>query len=405
MRYGVNYTPSRGWFHHWLDLDLGAVREDLAGLAGLGADHVRIFPLWPLLQPHRGLIRTAAIDDLCAVVAVAAELGLDVTVDVLQGHLSSFDFYPAWTRTWHERNIYADPDVVLAQADLLRAVASALRGRPNVLGVSLGNEMNNMVPHNPVAAEQVEQWLDTLLAAVTDAWPDGQHVHNAYDAVWYTAGHPFTPHAVATKGAMTVVHPWVFSGNCAQRYGPLAPETVHLAEYAVELAKGHAVAAGRPVWVQEIGAPAPHIPAGDAPAFARQALANVATCTDVWGVTWWCSHDVDMALLDFPELEYTLGLLTNDRRRKPLADVYAAATAAGHPGGDNSKKERTAALVLDDAEQNRPAAGPGGAFFDAWMDAAKQGERLAIVSATQAADSVLLAARGITELRHPRERI
>jgi hypothetical protein len=404
MRYGVNYTPSQGWFHHWLDLDLGAVRADLAGLAGLGADHVRIFPLWPLLQPHRGLIRTAAIDDVGAVAGVAAEVGLDVTVDVLQGHLSSFDFYPAWTRTWHERNIYTDPDVVRAQADLLTAVASALRGRPNVLGISLGNEPNNLVPHNPVKPEQVDEWLDTLLAACARAWPEGQHVHNAYDAVWYTADHPFTPRAAATKGAMTIVHPWVFSVNCAQRYGALAPETVHLAEYAVELAKGHATTPERPVWVQEHGAPAPHIPAGDAPAFAEQSLTNVRTCADVWGVTWWCSHDVDTRLKDFPALEYTLGLLTNDGRRKPLADVYAAAAADRRTDRDNSKKRATA-LVLDDAQENRPSAGPGGRFFAAWMDAARRGERLAIASATQAADPGLLAARGITGLRYLEERM
>jgi hypothetical protein len=241
----------------------------------------------------------------------------------------------------------------------------------------------------------VDSWLDTLLAACASGFPAGSHVHNAFDAVWHAAGHPFTPRAAATKGAMTVVHPWVFSSNCAERYGPLATETVHLPEYAVELAKGHAMTADRQVWVQEIGAPAPHIPAAQAPEFAAAALASLGSCTGVWGVTWWCSHDVNRELLDFPELEYTLGLLTSDRRRKPLARIYAsfaASTAEPAPA-------RPAALVLDDDQDLRPAAAPGGAFFEAWMDAARRGERLAIVSATQAADPALLAARGITELR------
>ena len=64
MRFGVNYTPRVGWFHSWLDLDPALVCDDMAAIRSLGADHVRIFPLWPLLQPNRALIWPAAIDDV-----------------------------------------------------------------------------------------------------------------------------------------------------------------------------------------------------------------------------------------------------------------------------------------------------------------------------------------------------
>ena len=39
MRFGVNYTPSQGWFHSWLDLDHAAVARDFAQIAGLGEQH------------------------------------------------------------------------------------------------------------------------------------------------------------------------------------------------------------------------------------------------------------------------------------------------------------------------------------------------------------------------------
>ena len=111
-RFGVNYTPRIGWFHAWHDLDLDAVGEDLRAISELGLDHVRIFPLWPLLQPNRTLIRPRALDDVRAVVDVAASVDLDVVVDVVQGHLSSFDFVPSWLLTWHRRNMFTDPEVV-----------------------------------------------------------------------------------------------------------------------------------------------------------------------------------------------------------------------------------------------------------------------------------------------------
>ena len=30
VRFGVNYTPSEGWVHHWLDFDLDSVRAFVA---------------------------------------------------------------------------------------------------------------------------------------------------------------------------------------------------------------------------------------------------------------------------------------------------------------------------------------------------------------------------------------
>ena len=55
MKFGVNYTPSGEWFYTWLNPKWEVIRRDLAQIAELGADHVRIFPLWTLLQPNRTL--------------------------------------------------------------------------------------------------------------------------------------------------------------------------------------------------------------------------------------------------------------------------------------------------------------------------------------------------------------
>ncbi|HEX4787276.1 MAG TPA: glycosyl hydrolase, partial [Actinospica sp.] len=272
-RFGVNYTPSQSWFHHWLDFDIDAVRADLDAIAALGLDHVRVFPLWPVFQPNRSLIRPRAVEQLAALVDAAGERGLDVNVDGLQGHLSSFDFRPSWISSWHRRNMFTDPEVVEAEAAYLRTLAAALADRPNFLGMTLGNETNQFSgePHpdpDRLEPEQADAWLARLLEACEEGAPGRLHLHSFYDAAWYLDDHPFTPAHAARRGFATAIHAWVFNGT-AQTYGTHSTAVDQHAAYLIELSKAWALDPRRPVWLQEIGAPAPHIPAGHAAAFTR----------------------------------------------------------------------------------------------------------------------------------------
>ncbi|MCX4531543.1 glycosyl hydrolase [Streptomyces sp. NBC_00841] len=408
LRFGVNYTPSQGWFHHWLDFDLDAVRADLDSIAVLGLDHVRVFPLWPLFQPNRTLIRPRAVEQLVQLVDAAAERGLDVNVDGLQGHLSSFDFLPAWTQTWHRRNIFTDPDVVAGQAAYLRTLAAALADRPNFIGMTLGNEINQFSgpPHpdpDPITPAQAGSWLRTLLDACEEGAPGKLHLHAEYDAAWYQDDHAFTPAHAARIGAVTAVHSWVFNGT-AQRHGRTGTATEHHAAYLIELSKAWAVDPHRPVWLQEVGAPSPLIPAEHAAAFTEATVANALDCEDVWGVTWWCSHDVSRSLADFPELEYGLGLLTNDRQVKPAGEAIARMVEEQR-GVAARPTPRTTALVVDTGDDEtaprRSTCAPGGAFFEAFARLTADGVRPTAVLASQAGNTEHLAARGITDVLTP----
>ncbi|MFD5918562.1 glycosyl hydrolase [Kitasatospora sp. NPDC058201] len=407
-RFGVNYTPTAGWFHHWLDFDLDAVRADLDSIAALGLDHVRVFPLWPLFQPNRTLIRPRAVEQLVDLADAAGERGLDVAVDGLQGHLSSFDFQPSWTQTWHRRNIFTDPDVLDGQAEYLRTLAAALADRPHFLGMTVGNEVNQFSgePHpDPDRATpgQVEAWLHRMVGACEQGAPGRLHLHASYDAAWYLDEHPFTPWHSARIGAATAVHSWVFNGT-AQRYGARSTAADQHAAYLVELSKAWAPDPHRPVWLQEVGAPAPHIAAEDAARFTGATVEAVLDCPDLWGVTWWCSHDVDRALADFPELEYSLGILTTDRRVKPAGARLAAAVTAVREGWRAPAPRTTAVVVATGDEVTAPkrsVCGPGGSVFEAFMRLAGDGARPTAVLAEHAGDPAHLSARGITEVVHP----
>lgn len=402
MRFGVNYTPSAGWFHSWLDFDSALVRQDLEAIASLGVDHIRLMPLWPHVQPNRGLIRPRALADVVTVVDLAAECGLDVNVDGLQGHLSSFDFVPAWLSSWHRRNMFTDPDVVASTADYLRALAGAVADRPNLLGVTLGNEVNQFAaaPHpfpHPVTEEGAGVWLSRLTAAVrAEVRPSTLVTHAMYDAAWYDDTQPFGPaHAVA-HGDQTIVHSWVFNG-AAQAYGGLGAGSVRHAEYLCRLAAAWHTDAARPVWLQEVGAPTNVVREADAADFLEATLRHVARIPELSGITWWCSHDVSRSLLDFPELEYDLGLITSGGKVKPTG-VRFAETITSLQG--EKPAEQPLGLVLDDTVPGyRAASGPSRSFYRTWLHLAGDGPGPQIVLKSRATDTALLAARGIRVLK------
>ncbi|MEU0689730.1 glycoside hydrolase 5 family protein [Streptomyces uncialis] len=408
VRFGVNYTPSQGWFHHWLDFEIDAVRADLDSIAALGLDHIRVFPIWPYFQPNRSLIRPRAVEQLVQLADAAAERGLDVNVDGLQGHLSSFDFVPSWTRTWHRRNLFTDPDVVSGQADYLRTLAAALADRPNFIGMTLGNEINQFAagPHpdpDPATTDEAGRWLRRLLAACEEGAPGRTHLHAEYDATWYQDDQPFTPAQAARLGAVTAVHSWVFNGT-AQRHGRTGTATEQHAAYLVELSKAWADDPHRPVWLQEVGAPAPLIPAEHAAAFTRATVDAALDCEDLWGITWWCSHDVSRSLADFPELEYGLGLLTEDRRVKPAGEEVAR-IAREQRERPHLPAPRGTALAVDAGDEEeaprRSVCAPGGPVFEAFARLSAEGVRPALVLAGRAGDTAHLAARGIREVVTP----
>lgn len=377
-RFGVNWTPRRRWFHAWQQIDVAEAEEDFAAIAGLGMDHVRIFPLWHLLQPNRTMIDPRSVDDVVAVVRAAGRQGLDVSVDALQGHLSSYEFLPSWIVTWHRRNIFTDPAVVAAERDLVTALAEALRDEPNAVGLTLGNELNQFADPShpdpmPATADQVAAWCDQLLGAARRAWPEGHHVQCSDDKSWFLDPHPFQPELVTTAGDSTTIHSWAF-GWVADALDGDVTRMSHFAEYLVCLAEFWCTDADRPIWLQEVGAPRPFVPEGRAAEFARATITNAIRHPQVRAVTWWCSHDVSTDLADYPPLEYSLGLIDAEGNVKDegraIAQLVAEVRDDGRPAGP------TAGAVLElpgRTPSDRSATAPGGPLFRQWVDGAVAG--------------------------------
>ncbi|MDO5723712.1 MAG: hypothetical protein Q4P33_04870 [Flaviflexus sp.] len=373
---GLNYTPSKGWFHSWAHPDWGKIDEDFAAIASLGADHIRIFPLWPLLQPNRSYIDAEALKNVRTMVDRAGEHGLDVSVDCLQGHLSSYDFLPSWLTSWHRTNLFTDPRALEGQEALVGAICREIKGAENCTGVTLGNEFIQFAaPRHPfrheVDAAGARAWTERLLAAARDAWPEGHHHHSYDDDLWFIDDHPFTPD-LAELGDSTTVHSWVFmaAGRALGKDHPALPA---FARYLIELACAWS---DKPIWLQEVGAPITWV--DDAPAFVEGTCAAVGDHPRLAGITWWCSHDVSPTLADFPNLEYHLGLISPDNEIKPAGQAFTREVEK-MPERRRTASEDWAqldALVVPSDPARRSLAAPGSATFFRWAESWAQGQPL-----------------------------
>ncbi|HZE40796.1 MAG TPA: glycosyl hydrolase [Stackebrandtia sp.] len=395
-RFGANYVPSSQWFYSWLDFSADAARRDLDDLASIGLDHVRVFPIWPWIQPNRGHIRRAPIDDLLTLIDIAGERGLSVAVDLLQGHMSSHDFLPAWVLTHHHRSVFTDPAVREGIARYMDVVARAVSERDNVFAITLGNEVNNLWPYFDTTSAASREWASELLDVVAAAAPNVKHLYSVFDASWYHPQHPFDPADSVDLGDLTTVHSWVFNG-VSDIDGPLGPATVSHADYLVELAAATSTDPNRGVWLQEIGVPQPFVPAADAAEFVDRTMSYVDSNPALWAVTWWCSHDLDRGLLDFPDHEYDLGLFTVDHEAKPAARALEKYIASRRPGAPARRVALECPIDPHSHPERRADIAPGSAFHAEWVRRRADGP-IAIASPTCGIDESYLAARGITEV-------
>lgn len=407
LRFGANYTPAAEWFHSWMAFSPDAVRRDFEALATLGLDHVRVFPLWTLLQPNRTLIRSEALDDVRKVVDIAREFAMDASVDIIQGHLSSFDFVPTWLTSWHDTNMFTNKEAIEAQVNLVEALGNRLSDSENFLGFTLGNETNQFstgihpTPW-PTTIDEAGAWLTSLLDAAERSAPGRHHTHSEYDAVWFMDGHGFTPRHAATLGASTTIHSWIFNGT-AQRYGGRSAASERLAEYLIEVSRAFQDRHDRPIWLQEVGAPSNCLTENEMPGFLEATVRNAARSKNLWGVTWWCSHDVSRSLADFPELEYSLGLIDQTGAAKPIGQRFSSVATELRRGV--TPVDRNVGIVIPVEENGVPisrgAVSPGGVIFEAWNDACADGIDATFITSIDAENSSLVAERGITEFIVP----
>jgi hypothetical protein len=146
----------------------------------------------------------------------------------------------------------------------------------------------------------------------------------------------------------------------------------------------------RTLWVEEDGCSKQWMKESLIPQWAEESVRNAVSCDQLFGVTWWCSHDVNPRFTGFNRLEYDLGLYTNERRLKPLGARLRDLIAEFERSAPQVLPRPHALAVPDDAG--------GDDVFPRYLEALHSGLHPQIVLQSRAGDSNYLRARGIESI-------
>jgi endo-1,4-beta-mannosidase len=284
-----------------------------------------------------------------------------------------------------------DEHMIDAELRLFDALAEAIGSHPRFLGFDLGNELD--VINGSVSPKQGDAWMRRLLKHCEEIAPGRFHVNGVDNLPWFQQ-RTFSQRALATTGSASTFHAWVYWTKALKRYGQKGTGTLHLGEYISELAKAFATDLSRPTWMQEFGASPINMSAEALPEFAEAFSRNAMSSANLWGWTWWASHDIDHRFKGFGPFEYRLGLLTVDNKVKPVGRRFAKLIPEWRANPPQPAVRNTG-LVLADPKR------AGLEFADRFFNLIDAGVRPAIVLEEKAEDRAYLAARGLAKLVRP----
>lgn len=397
MRFGVNYIPSKQWLHRWLDWDQEAVDQDLKAIADLGFDHIRAHLIWPYFQVNPTVMSERAMGNLRAFVRLCEKNNMDFCLSLFTGWMSSFVFLPSWVRRdqfGKDDDMFTDDFQREAQKFFIREITKIVGDSPRFLGYDLGNELSALMPFfKKKTMEICDDWNHQMLDYCEKIAPGKMHCNGVDHTPWFgKCG--FSKHELANRGKITSIHCWSGFTGIKEIAGMMGIESVHIAEFFVEVSKASSEDVERPVWVQEIGTSPVWHDDGSTPAeYMHAVMDTLMVQENVWGVTWWCSHDISRTMAGFPEEEYELSILDENNHPKDIALEFKDYIRK-YKESPKEVEHRNIALVVDLKEYEEDPWKD----FKKYMDLVKQGIKPAIVWKEHAWNEEYLRARGIETL-------
>jgi len=271
---GVTYWPRRKAMGWWDAFDRAETAEELAHIAAIGCHLVRVPLLWQAAQPSADRVDHRTLDRLGIVLDQAAEVGLQVVVDLQVGLAGGAFHIPDWAldfppapppvrqivgsreeSRYQLRDPFSDPKMLAAQRRLFQEAIGYYADHPAAVGWSLGHELDRA--RAPESAETAAAWLKARVLEIREAG-EAARLFWISDLAALSRVQGMRPSPVAeTLGTLAFeVHPGLH---------PLAehPLDSDLVLFTVALARALVAAATIdpvPIWIAGCGVPTVPVP-------------------------------------------------------------------------------------------------------------------------------------------------
>jgi endo-1,4-beta-mannosidase len=336
---GVNYWPRRSAMYMWREPDMGGVREEMAQIADIGFDVVRIFALTQDFLPQARTVDATMVARLVQVVRAAKDAGLKVVPTLVVINMSGRMWWPQWMldSAGKPRDLFADSDILGSQVLLAESCARALAGDDCIRAFDLANEIDDA--QRPQSRAAGREWASALAGAIRRTAPGipiqiGAHLPSLTKEYLRVDD-------IAAVADENVMHAYPLYSEVARSF--LDAELVPFSCALTTALAGNS----RPTTMQEFGlctAPpgytgqtitddflgqqrSQYLASEDEQSTYYAEVLDKLTDIGAGGAYAWCYADYDRKLFNRPPFasavrERTFGLVRTDGSEKPAADVF-----------------------------------------------------------------------------------
>ncbi|MDQ6770503.1 MAG: hypothetical protein M3Z54_11015 [Gemmatimonadota bacterium] len=335
---GVNYWPRRSAMYMWRELDMGEVQEEMAQIASIGFEVVRIFALTEDFLPRAATVDQKMVARLVDVVQAAKDARLEVVPTLIVINMSGRMWWPEWMLDirGRPRDLFSDPGILESQRLLVDSCARALSGDGAIRAFDVANEIDDAL--RPRSRDAGREWVSVLADTIRRAAPGTPVRIGAHLPSLTTAN--MRVDDLAASVDEDVMHTYPLYSDAARSF--LDPELVPFSCALTSALAGK----GRPTLMQEfglctaprgaegktivddfLGSPRPQYLASEEEAakYYDEVLERLAR-TGAAGAYAWCYSDYVPKLFGRPPFttavrERTFGMVRADGSEKPVTDV------------------------------------------------------------------------------------
>ena len=351
MFVGVNYWGSKSGVHMWRadEWDEVTIEKDVASLAAVGVEVMRVFPTWSEFQPlarerkYQGVpclvmregsdeeifdplwLDPGAVARFEKFCEIAERHNVKLMVSLVTGWMSGRLFVP---RIVENLNPITDPEAVMWEGRFARAFVRRMKEQKAIVAWDLGNECNCMGKVETIA--QAWMWLNTISSAIrmedlSRPVISGMHsqTSNGFGPQWDKRNN----WNLQTQGELLDVltpHPYPASFRIEANRGPF--NSFRNALHPTSQCLFYSAVAGKPAFPQEVGSLGPRM----SPEWmaARGMRQQMFTCWahGLGAYLWWCAFDqlhLGYTPFNSSAMERELGILHADADRTPKPEAMA----------------------------------------------------------------------------------